>query len=1064
MPVLKHLTCNIEWAGSEVALKEYNTAYSDGFVQTYVAIPPISTAFSVHLKSNGYIAPGLAMFVYMDGVYQCNRNRRNLKVPDGTMSRRYTEVDFRVRQKEEKLEDGSFLGKEWRFEKLNIVSGNAQAPRHEALLSFEHLGTIEVVVLRCYPEPVVDILPAATPIVSAGSKTPEPSKQSAKSKKPSEAKEPSKPVSPPSEEDDSLSHFYHDVIGGLFDGACDEPRPLPISMPFGGDGGWDQPNPKQGDGQQWGYTMTNQNEGVYHPVGQPSASAEGSHGRQPPRSRGHAHGRFKGDWKQIGRQGSQELEMPGPSHQRVPSFTSNNKNIPASGGGFMNSPAGSAINVETTKGWSGSQAPSVPGGPAVVINVNQPPPSVAGWGAIPDNPIRITSPADSWATRKTLFDYGAANNGSHNSWNMNAQGQSGNDDWRQESGLGRQNTAWETQSAMKSPAYPPKNPGVTLVNGKWQANGGNNTGFGVSRDQNGADASHQRKPSFATILTNQRMPGGWEPTGNQDSNTFWNANDANAKVQPTDWNGGRNDNSNNAQGRCYGSDSSSNDKAGAWGAENNDQGATASWDNNQPQKWAVETNNNAASTWDNQPNAGNWNQNSTQNNRLNNQQAASATWPAFHNSPAQNSPVPGSPNHQQTSMPGAWGQPVTSPTQEQAPPPPPQPSPPLVTQSYQPPPTAPHHAPAVTHYSVPLIDPSTKSYIKPYWSVLNKPRSPPPEQSNTSRKRSDTSAAAYAYIVDEEPLYSVPEEVAVKTQTSHQVQPGPGAMYLHKLHTPRYMDSMEEPYAVFVFKYRSKDVLENILNTTIFDDPDDEKKRLLTLSKDEIIEQLLAAKASTTNPPPPQTTEQQPTTWGASTSLPQQQDNAGPTNRWNNNAANETKTTAPTGGPDPFADALAQRLAKVSGADAWGASTSPPQQQNNAGPTNRWNNNAASETKTTAPTGGPDPFADALAQRLGKVSGADAYGANENGNGNRNGHGNGHGNGIGIGNAGGWQQNNGSGSWGAAGGGGGQQNNGGASWGAAAAAGGGEHGGARDWNGGGAGGGSGGGAQPDTVW
>lgn len=120
MPTLKQLTCTIEWAGSGVPLKEYSTAYSDGFVQTYVAIPPVSTAFNVHLKSNGYIAPGLAMFVYMDGVYQCNRNRRNLRIPDGTMPRKCTEVDFRVRQKEEKREDGSFLGKEWRFEKLNI--------------------------------------------------------------------------------------------------------------------------------------------------------------------------------------------------------------------------------------------------------------------------------------------------------------------------------------------------------------------------------------------------------------------------------------------------------------------------------------------------------------------------------------------------------------------------------------------------------------------------------------------------------------------------------------------------------------------------------------------------------------------------------------------------------------------------------------------------------------------------------------------------------------------------------------------------------------------------------
>ena len=60
------------------------------------------------------------MFVYIDGVYQVNRNRHNLKIPGAGTKRSHTEVDFRVRQKEELLWDGSFEGKEWRFEKANI--------------------------------------------------------------------------------------------------------------------------------------------------------------------------------------------------------------------------------------------------------------------------------------------------------------------------------------------------------------------------------------------------------------------------------------------------------------------------------------------------------------------------------------------------------------------------------------------------------------------------------------------------------------------------------------------------------------------------------------------------------------------------------------------------------------------------------------------------------------------------------------------------------------------------------------------------------------------------------
>lgn len=120
MPTLKHLTCHVEWSSSNIPLEEYNTTYTDGYVSTYIAIPSTPTPFSIHLTSHGYIAPGLAMFVYMDGVYQVNRNRRNLKIPGEGTKRSHTEVDFRVRQKEELLWDGSFEGKEWRFEKANI--------------------------------------------------------------------------------------------------------------------------------------------------------------------------------------------------------------------------------------------------------------------------------------------------------------------------------------------------------------------------------------------------------------------------------------------------------------------------------------------------------------------------------------------------------------------------------------------------------------------------------------------------------------------------------------------------------------------------------------------------------------------------------------------------------------------------------------------------------------------------------------------------------------------------------------------------------------------------------
>lgn len=59
------------------------------------------------------------MFVFMDGVAQCNRNRRGLVIPDEKTTSAQTEIDFRVRQKEDKFDDRRFIGREWSFAQLN---------------------------------------------------------------------------------------------------------------------------------------------------------------------------------------------------------------------------------------------------------------------------------------------------------------------------------------------------------------------------------------------------------------------------------------------------------------------------------------------------------------------------------------------------------------------------------------------------------------------------------------------------------------------------------------------------------------------------------------------------------------------------------------------------------------------------------------------------------------------------------------------------------------------------------------------------------------------------------
>jgi hypothetical protein len=120
MPTLKQITCLIKYSSKDIKLREYETKFSDGFVTSYVGVPSTSNSFSIHVTSDGYIAPGLAIFVFIDGVPQCNRNRTGLIWPDAGTEKWQTDVEFTVRQKEEKFADGKWLGREWTFASLNV--------------------------------------------------------------------------------------------------------------------------------------------------------------------------------------------------------------------------------------------------------------------------------------------------------------------------------------------------------------------------------------------------------------------------------------------------------------------------------------------------------------------------------------------------------------------------------------------------------------------------------------------------------------------------------------------------------------------------------------------------------------------------------------------------------------------------------------------------------------------------------------------------------------------------------------------------------------------------------
>ena len=76
--------------------------------------------------------------------------------------------------------------------------------------------------------------------------------------------------------------------------------------------------------------------------------------------------------------------------------------------------------------------------------------------------------------------------------------------------------------------------------------------------------------------------------------------------------------------------------------------------------------------------------------------------------------------------------------------------------------------------------------------------------SSHARPQHTTDSLSPAAEAEEEPPFDVPESVIAERGTTHQVQPGRGYMYVHKRASPEYVDGIEEPYARFVFKYRTK--------------------------------------------------------------------------------------------------------------------------------------------------------------------------------------------------------------------------------------------------------------------
>jgi len=87
------------------------------------------------------------------------------------------------------------------------------------------------------------------------------------------------------------------------------------------------------------------------------------------------------------------------------------------------------------------------------------------------------------------------------------------------------------------------------------------------------------------------------------------------------------------------------------------------------------------------------------------------------------------------------------------------------------------------------------------------------------------------------PAYDLPvvcAEYAAANGLEVQVKTGKGARYIHEVGQPNYLDTMDEPHAVFVFRYRTKEVLEKMLHTELPDDKESSKARVRSMSRDEL--------------------------------------------------------------------------------------------------------------------------------------------------------------------------------------------------------------------------------------
>jgi hypothetical protein len=124
MPSLKDLTCYVECnhGGTRQRLREFATTYGDNAVEAFVAIPNEPMPFVIRLQNTAFIYAGLAVHVYIDGVFQCSRIKVGME--DDPKDAPKFQKRFALKGKETNLSDDRgarrSIDRPWVFEKLRL--------------------------------------------------------------------------------------------------------------------------------------------------------------------------------------------------------------------------------------------------------------------------------------------------------------------------------------------------------------------------------------------------------------------------------------------------------------------------------------------------------------------------------------------------------------------------------------------------------------------------------------------------------------------------------------------------------------------------------------------------------------------------------------------------------------------------------------------------------------------------------------------------------------------------------------------------------------------------------